>query len=916
MPLRALLLIFALLALPTTAAADPTPPLSQQGRWITDADGRVVILNGVNMVYKRPPYHPSAIGFDAPDARFLREQGFNTVRLGLIYAGVEPTPGAYDDAYLAAIDQTAQVLAAEKIFYQLDFHQDLYNEKFQGEGWPDWAVFDDGAPNPPLGFPGNYVGNPALWRAFDHFWANDPGPEGIGLQDRYAGAWRHVAGRFKNQPYMMGYDLLNEPWPGTPWVSCANNVGCPAFDTGTLQPFNEKMTNAIREVDPRGIVWYEPNVLFNNGPQTHLTDVAGPAGMSYHVYCLEEQPTPGPQDPAQEESCRLREDLPFQNANAHAEATGNALLMTEFGATDDLGGIERVIARAEDAMISWQYWHYCQCNDPTTTGTGPTQAVVIDPAQPPTGDNLKSDKLDVLARVHPEAVAGTPKRFGFNREERTFFLDYSTARPERGQVRPLADTEIFVPARHYPNGYDVEVSGGRADLRAGRSRAPGPGLRRPGRSEGAGQARLGRRNRGLPCRGQRRRAGCQGRSEEAAPAPEGAPAARPRRPPPPLPLPGVRAPPRPQALHQGRARALRRQARPHRGRRAAPRSASASRGRAAAVLAWPSAASGGAARRSASSRLARARGRRDLHLRWPLARQRARASRAGRPPRLRVRLRDAYRGLRLPQRADGLRRPHRAGEARDRACCRCTRARRWPPPRRQSRSTSSRAAGTCSGSASRTGRSSRAGTTARSTSPCARCASTSSLVRAFFRREEPPQGERFKSHFQFMGVEPRADLPIYIAALSPGMLRLAGEIADGVILWLCNPDYIREVVVPEVTKGREKAGKPLDGFDVVAAVPSAVTDDPDTARETLRQDLVPYFHLPFYQAMIERSGFPTDAGAPDEFLDVLAGIGDADTARGAVERYREAGATSPCIGPVPKTDFNATLEAVAALAGS
>jgi alkanesulfonate monooxygenase SsuD/methylene tetrahydromethanopterin reductase-like flavin-dependent oxidoreductase (luciferase family) len=59
-----------------------------------------------------------------------------------------------------------------------------------------------------------------------------------------------------------------------------------------------------------------------------------------------------------------------------------------------------------------------------------------------------------------------------------------------------------------------------------------------------------------------------------------------------------------------------------------------------------------------------------------------------------------------------------------------------------------------------------------------------SLLRAFFRREEPPQGERFQSHFQFMGVEPRADLPIYIAALSPGMLRLAGELADGSVLWL------------------------------------------------------------------------------------------------------------------------------------
>ena len=70
-----------------------------------------------------------------------------------------------------------------------------------------------------------------------------------------------------------------------------------------------------------------------------------------------------------------------------------------------------------------------------------------------------------------------------------------------------------------------------------------------------------------------------------------------------------------------------------------------------------------------------------------------------------------------------------------------------------------------------------------------------------------------------MGYEPRAELPIYIAALSPNMLQLAGEIGDGVMLWLCNPDYIRDVVVPEVTEGRERAGKPLEGFDVVAAVP-------------------------------------------------------------------------------------------------
>jgi F420-dependent oxidoreductase-like protein len=202
------------------------------------------------------------------------------------------------------------------------------------------------------------------------------------------------------------------------------------------------------------------------------------------------------------------------------------------------------------------------------------------------------------------------------------------------------------------------------------------------------------------------------------------------------------------------------------------------------------------------------------------------------------------------------------------------------------------------------------------------------IVRACFRSEDPPEGEIFKSRFHFMGYESRADLPIYVAALSPKMLRLAGEIADGVMLWLCNPSYIRDVVVPEVRTGREKAGMPPDGFDVVAAVPSAVTDDKAAAYETMRADLLTYWSLPFYRAMIDRSGFGEDIAAfddgmqagdverakaaiSDRFLDELTAIGSADDVRAGVERYGDAGATSPGVGAVPRTDFSATLEAAA-----
>jgi F420-dependent oxidoreductase-like protein len=186
------------------------------------------------------------------------------------------------------------------------------------------------------------------------------------------------------------------------------------------------------------------------------------------------------------------------------------------------------------------------------------------------------------------------------------------------------------------------------------------------------------------------------------------------------------------------------------------------------------------------------------------------------------------------------------------------------------------------------------------------------ILRAIFRGEEPPQGEKFRSGFQFVGYEPlRRDLPIYLAGLSPGMLRLAGELADGVILWLCNPHYIRDVVVPTVREGREQAGRGLEGFDIVAAVPSAVSDDPTAALEQLRSDLASYFHLPYYRAMIERSGFDPDEGATDEFIRLLAAAGPAEEAIESVRRYRDCGATSPCVGGISGTDFDATLEALA-----
>jgi len=463
--IAALLLCAALAAcgsssLPADSAAAKAqatfgPPLNHAGRWVTDAQGRVVILHGLNMVYKRPPYAPDAIGFDEDDAAFLAAEGYDTVRLGLIYKAVEPQPGVYDEAYLSRIGNTVDTLGRHGIVSLLDFHQDLYNEKFGGEGLPDWAVQDDGLPNQPqLDFTLDYFLEAGLNAAFTHFWNNDPAGDGVGLQDHYAAAWRHVATRFGGNPYVLGYDLFNEPWPALQAATCLTPLGCPLFDA-SLSAFTRRTAAAIRQADPRSLVWYEPNVIFNNGAATYV-NAGGDAhaGFSFHDYCLTEPVT------ATNLACDPFDDLVFNNAESHVAGTGDTLLLTEYGASDDASNLQAMVDRADRFMVGWQEWHYCGCDDPTTTGPGDTQAIVLDPAKPPVGDNLKTAKLAILSRPHPRAVAGTPLSFGFDSGSGTFSLDYSTVRADgSGAFPPGAETLVVLPARQYPQGYAVTVHG-------------------------------------------------------------------------------------------------------------------------------------------------------------------------------------------------------------------------------------------------------------------------------------------------------------------------------------------------------------------------------------------------------------------------------------------------------------------------
>lgn len=433
-----------------SAAGQTTAPVGQSGRYLLDGTGRVVVLHGLNQVYKVAPYEPSADGFSDDDAAFLAANGFDAMRIGVIWAAVEPEPGVYDDGYLTSIAQTVQTLANHGIVSLLDFHQDLYNEEFQGEGAPAWAVQDGGLFNPKLGFPFNYFANLAEEHAWDAFWTDQKAPDGVGLQEHYAAAWAHVAAKFHNNPAVLGYEVMNEPWPGTLWEQCgAPVVGCPLFDSA-LTKFYKKVDTAIRHVDTHTEIWVEPNTLFSTVDSTDVGPISDShLGFAFHDYCATESEGLG------NTACPALDKLTVSSAGAYANKRGLPWLMTEFGATTDATYLKQMTSLADTNKLSWLEWAYTG-NDITSSSPN-GQALVLNPALPPVGANVVTSTLDVLAEPYPQLIAGTPNSWSFSGG--VFKLSYSTAKVRGGRFVTGSVTDVAAPSVQFPNGYTVAVSG-------------------------------------------------------------------------------------------------------------------------------------------------------------------------------------------------------------------------------------------------------------------------------------------------------------------------------------------------------------------------------------------------------------------------------------------------------------------------
>jgi len=141
------------------------------------------------------------------------------------------------------------------------------------------------------------------------------------------------------------------------------------------------------------------------------------------------------------------------------------------------------------------------------------------------------------------------------------------------------------------------------------------------------------------------------------------------------------------------------------------------------------------------------------------------------------------------------------------------------------------------------------------------------------------EGETVTAHLALEA--PGTGASVLLAAMAPRMLRMAGERADGTVLWMTGPKTVAEHIVPTITAAAEAAGRPAPR--VVCGLPICVTDDPETVRARADRVFAGYGELPSYRAMLDREG----AKGPGD----VAIVGDEKAVSAALENLAAAGVT-------------------------
>lgn len=423
-----------------------------------DEKGRIRLFNGFNIDDKILSSPEFRYNLDEEFFKKFRAYGLDIIRLAVTWQNLEPEMGKYNEKYLQSLDRIFALAEKYKVYILLDMHQDLYSSfdgKSVGDGAPSWAAITDGyKPRmPKFVWAEGYFFGKSVHRAFDHFWANTP-VEGKGIQDRFASLWQMLADRYGESEALFGFDLLNEPFPGTDSkkmfaaliggavktvlfgkevnrcsmikafvrrdtpalldsltgsafkkIVSGVNKYAEQFDLNKYSPFLNKTATAIRERTDNGIIMMEQNYLCNVGVKQSAPPITV-NGKREEKQCF------GPH------SYDIAVDTPlYKYANADRVKTffnemhntqkrlGVPVIVGEWGGCSDNKDTSwfphafELLDFFDEKQWSQVYWDYH-------------------------GDDLDAPVMNMLCRTHPVAVAGELISYGFDRKSETFTLKY------------------------------------------------------------------------------------------------------------------------------------------------------------------------------------------------------------------------------------------------------------------------------------------------------------------------------------------------------------------------------------------------------------------------------------------------------------------------------------------------------------
>ena len=209
------------------------------------------------------------------------------------------------------------------------------------------------------------------------------------------------------------------------------------------------------------------------------------------------------------------------------------------------------------------------------------------------------------------------------------------------------------------------------------------------------------------------------------------------------------------------------------------------------------------------------------------------------------------------------------------------------------------------------------------------------LLRAIWsERKVTREGDVFRATNFRPSVQPDSahPVPVYLGALNPRMLRLAGAIADGVKLnWI--PASAVPTAIAEVHAGARDAGRDPAEVTIACNIRFCVTEDHEPAHQAFQREIVGYVIVPAYRAAFERAGYAEECAAAmtawdagdraqavgcvsDPMCGGLIGSGTAADCRAFVQAYVDAGVQYPVLMPLGfgearTTQFEATAAALA-----